>query len=133
MFLLNNMNEYQIDFSFLPQGTIDSIKKNAKAQNKNITTGEVMQALHQSYRKYYKLNQYEPTSLRPNAMIQPMADADKIISEAMRITTHRNVYYRSPTIQSVTQNSSRPQFQDSHNNSNRGNLFNRMNLHIHPQ
>ena len=132
------MNEHPVDFSFLPPGSVDWIEQNAKKKNPNIRRSEVMLALHQSYRKFNALSRYDPTSLRPNVMIQPTMDQttiDNIISGAIDITSKPKVY-RSLSNQSVA-NSTRPQFYDSHDHktfaSNRENKLNRMNIYIHPQ
>lgn len=130
------MNEHQIDFSFLPPGSVELLEQNAKTYNSKITRSEVMSALHNTYRRFYPISRYDPTSLRPNAMIQPKVDINLIMNEAAK-TMSTPAVYRSASVQSVVEKSKRAQFQDTHDmrtlSTNREKSFDRMNIYIHPQ
>lgn len=136
VFVLNNMNEHPIDFSFLPPGSVELLEQNAKMSNPRITRSEVMFALHNAYRRFYSISRYDPTSLRPNAMIQQNVDINLIMSEAAKSMSTPAVY-RSASVQSVVDKWKRAQFQDTHDtrtlSTNREKSFDRMNVYMHPQ
>lgn len=130
------MNEHPIDFSFLPAGSVELLEQNAKTKNPKITRSDVMYSLHNAYRRFYPISRYDPTSLRPNAMIHPNVDINLIMNEAAKSMSTPAVY-RSASVESVVDKSKRAQFQDTHDmrtlSTNREKSFDRMNIYIHPQ